>query len=284
MTERKIGHCSISPPLVFPSQNENKNRNSVIRAVCFASYVVTQLNDETVNVEFAFHVNFGGHLPRFIVNGYNIPNFNRSISHKQAYFVNSITLQNLTKRDGKLLGEILINQVRTARKRGGWKKRGELGKVGIDEFLYTSVAMRELLPRYPWFRALLHEIFSNLVRAAPTVTTALNEMKDIDAINLAKGLLTIILSNTEVATAVDHWINQNFALADFEKENDWMRLFFTNLAQFNLNTHTFGLKLRVFAGAFLSIIDVASDVYMAVYFSTPRVKRDSGRKTRFLSC
>ncbi|GMI15378.1 hypothetical protein TrLO_g6720 [Triparma laevis f. longispina] len=63
-----------------------------------------------------------------------------------------------------------------ARKKGGWKKRAELGKVGVDEFLYISVAMRELLVRHPWLRALLQEISLNQVKVAPTVHTVLSEM------------------------------------------------------------------------------------------------------------
>ncbi|GMH74590.1 hypothetical protein TrLO_g4234 [Triparma laevis f. longispina] len=60
------------------------------------------------------------------------------VGHIQVYFVNSIQLNDLNKNGGKLLGEVLINQMKAARKRGGWKKRADLRKVGVDEFLYTS--------------------------------------------------------------------------------------------------------------------------------------------------
>ena len=86
--------------------------------------------------------------------------------------------------------------------------------------------MRELLRRHPWLRILLHEISLNQVKIARTVHTALSDMKDHDAIILAKGLSIIILSNTEASAAVDHWIEQNVALEEFEKEHAWMRTFF----------------------------------------------------------
>lgn len=66
--------------------------------------------------------------------------------------------------------------------------------------------MRELLILHPWRRALLYEISLNKVKVAPTVTTALSDMKDNDTVNLAKVLSTIILSTTEAHAAVDHWI------------------------------------------------------------------------------
>ncbi|GMH81317.1 hypothetical protein TL16_g08891 [Triparma laevis f. inornata] len=133
-------------------------------------------------------------------------------SHHQVYFANAVTLEDLTKEDGQLLGEIFVNQIKRARKRGGWKKRAELGMVGVDEFCYSSVAMREVLLRHPWFRVLLHTLSLNQITGALTVKTALADMKDQDAINLEKGLSTIILSNTEVSASVDHWIAQNAAL------------------------------------------------------------------------
>ncbi|GMH93467.1 hypothetical protein TrST_g8394 [Triparma strigata] len=184
-------------PLTSHPKVENKDGKAVIRASLQIAALVTQLDDGTTEVQWGSHIIFGGNLPSTVINGFVIPNTNRVLSHHQAYFANSILLQDLKKTDGKLLGEVLINQIKAARKRGGWKKRAELGKVGIDEFLYISAAMRELLPRHPWIRVLLHEISLNKVKAARTVHTALSDMKDNDAINLAKGLSTIILTNTE---------------------------------------------------------------------------------------
>ena len=109
----------------------------MIRCSSQAVYHVTQLDDETAEVKFGLHINFGGNLLKAVVNGFVIPNFDRVVSHGQVYFANSIELGDLTKKDGHLLGEVLINQIKKARENGGWKKRAELGKVGVDEFLYT---------------------------------------------------------------------------------------------------------------------------------------------------
>ena len=145
MSEKSI--IVVFHPLISHPSVEDKDGDSVIRGSSQYVYLVTQLDDGTVETKMGFHINFGGNLPSAIVNGFVIPNFDRIVSHIQAYFGYSIL--NLTKADGELLGELLVNQIKTARKRGGWKKRAELGKVGVDEFLYCSVAMRELLPRHP---------------------------------------------------------------------------------------------------------------------------------------
>lgn len=111
--------------------------------------------------------------------------------------------------------------------------------------------MRELLPLHPWLRTLLQTISLNEVKIAPTVTTALSDMKDHDAVQFANGLSTTILSNTVASAAVDHWIDKNVALGELEKENEWIRPFFAEIAQHNLNTSTLGLKFRAFAGELL---------------------------------
>lgn len=204
-------------PLASHSKVENQDGGAMIRGSTQFVYLVTQMDDKTVDVTFGAHINFGGKLPSAIVNGIIIPQFVNALSQTQVHFINEIELEGLTENDGKLLGEIFVHQIKQARKRGGWKKRADLGKVGVDEFLYCSVAMREVLPLHPWLRVLLHEISMNQVKVAPTVHTALSDMKDDDAINLAKGLSTIIPSNTEASAAVDHWIAQNAALEEFEK-------------------------------------------------------------------
>ncbi|GMI04580.1 hypothetical protein TrVE_jg9907 [Triparma verrucosa] len=136
-------HPLTSHPLV-----ENKDGKSVIRGSFHYVFQVTQLDDRTTEINWGFHINFGGKLPKVVVNSVIIPNFNRALSHHQVYFANSIDLANLSKSDGKLLGEVLVNQIKTARKRGGWKKHAELGKVGVDEFLYISDAMRSYLSAF----------------------------------------------------------------------------------------------------------------------------------------
>ena len=114
------------------------------------------------------------------------------------------------------------------------------------------------------------------------MTTALSDMKDQDAINLGKGLSTIILSNTEASAAVDHWIAQNAPLEEFEKEYEWMRSFFVEIAQYNLNTNNLGLRLRVFGGAVLSTVDLTTDVYMTYQFFNTEGEEGYGRTNALL--
>ena len=84
----------------------------MIRASTNFVYRVTQLDDHTTKVQCGVHINFGGNPPKAVVKGVVIPNFNRIYSHYQAYFANSIKLIDLKDTDGKLMGEILVFQIK----------------------------------------------------------------------------------------------------------------------------------------------------------------------------
>ena len=99
-------------PLTTHPKVENKDGDSVIRCTFQGAHIVNQLQNGNTEVEWGIHINFGGRLPKFIVNRFIIPNFDRILSHYIVYFKNSLPLVNLTVHDGKLLGEILINHTR----------------------------------------------------------------------------------------------------------------------------------------------------------------------------
>jgi hypothetical protein len=217
-------------------------------------------------LEHAFRINFGGKLPKIVVEKFLIPGSFIPSKKMQTDFIMSIKLDDLLKEDGKMLGEVAVNQIRAAKKRGGWKKQGELGMQGVDEFLYISVAMRELLIERPWLREMVRTLVQNSVAPSRTVRKVLAEMTEQDATVLAKGLITIILSNTLPESSVDHWFNQNPILGEFEAAYPWSRPFFVEIAQYNLNTSNLGVVMRVSVGAVLSTVDLVSDVIVTYRF------------------
>lgn len=74
-------------------------------------YHITQRDDRITEVEMTMHINLGGNLSKAVVNGFILPSFNWTIGHQQTYFINSVDLENMSVEDGKLLGEVLINQI-----------------------------------------------------------------------------------------------------------------------------------------------------------------------------
>ena len=96
-------------PLTSHPKIEDKDGGSMIRAIQHATWGVTQLDEVTAEVIWDYHMNFGGRLPKAVVNGAIIPGSDRIVSKFTAHFANSIDLAALNIADGKLLGEVLIN-------------------------------------------------------------------------------------------------------------------------------------------------------------------------------
>lgn len=81
---------------------------------------------------------------------------------------------------------------------------------------------------------------------------------------------------------MDHWIAQNTALEELEKDHEWMRSYFIEIAKYNLSTSNLGLRLRVFGGALLSTIDLITDVYMTFRFFNTTGEEGYGKTNAIL--
>ena len=79
-------------PLTSHPKVENKDGESTIRGSFQGSYRMKQLDDGTTEVDWGLHINFGGRLPKILVNEFILPTFNRTVSHQQAFFAYSIEL------------------------------------------------------------------------------------------------------------------------------------------------------------------------------------------------
>ena len=255
---------------------------STIRGSLLVAKRFVQVDNGTVLVQFSSRINFGGKLPKSVIESAIKPGALRNVKQGQTHHMMSLALDDLRADDGKMLGEILINQIKKSKSKGGWKQKVERSKIGVDEFLYISVAMRSFLEQRPWFRSLLHTIAANQVAAATTVMTSLDNMNDQDAVQLGKGLSTIIISNTESPAAIDHWIAQNGCLGELEEKYSWTRKFFIEFAKYNLATSNFGLVARVCVGAVLSVVDLATDIFMTVQFFQTKGQEGYGRVNAIL--
>ncbi len=258
----------VSAPLeTHPLVDNGSGRSGdVVRGTMLAARRYTELDDGSIEVHFGVRGNFGGELPKQIVKRVAIPSVYRSVNQDQTHSMMSLDLEELTEADGKMLGEVLVNQIKQAKRKGGWMKRVELAKTGVDQFLYISVAMTAFLSHHPWFRSLLHTVASNHVSRTTAVKAPLDDLDDADAAHLGNALITDILSNTESAAAIDHWINQNACLGELQHRHPWARGFFVELAKYILATSKYGLVFRVSLGAALSIVDLATDIFMTVSF------------------
>ena len=62
--------------------------------------------------------------------------------------------------------------------------------------------------------------------------------------------------------AVDEWVIRFPALVEFDEKLVWFRLMMNTIAKRLLSEAGWGLKMRLYSGAFLSVMDMISDIAM----------------------
>ena len=80
----------------------------MIRGSFHSVFQVTQLDDRTTEINWGFHINFGGKLPKVVVNSVIIPNFNRG--ELRMYHRYSATFTNSSLPFPSLLGSLRSSQ------------------------------------------------------------------------------------------------------------------------------------------------------------------------------
>jgi hypothetical protein len=90
----------------------------------------------------------------------------------------------------------------------------------------------------------------------------LAEFSRHDAAMLASNFKLLLLSNVTGDAAVDQWFCSSPALVELDEEFAWLKPMIEGIAGELLAETPLGAQLRAYSGAFLSVADTASDVYV----------------------
>ncbi len=107
-----------------------------------------------------------------------------------------------------------------------------------------------------------------------SIPQQLGAVTEVKAISVGQALALTILSCTTAELAVDEWILGHDVLVDLDKaEPTFFRPFLTIIAKNLIERSAFGMKLRVAIGAFISILDMISDIVMIVNYFQRGLKK-----------
>ncbi|GMI19342.1 hypothetical protein TeGR_g2736 [Tetraparma gracilis] len=165
-------------------------------------------------------------------------------------------------QDARALGQLLVHEMEPVRT----KKRPEELESKLHTFFYRATVLREVADVYPWFPKTLFQVLRNLPSRPRTTKAKLAEFTERDALITGRAMTMLMLSNATPDAAVDEWILTFPALQEIESAHPFLRPFMNVIAEHLLSTTDFGLKMRLFGGAGLSVFDIISDVYMIFVF------------------
>ncbi|GMI31950.1 hypothetical protein TeGR_g13688 [Tetraparma gracilis] len=243
-----------------------------------------------------------GSIPRFISDSLTTPAAARAPLATLGYFVQikETAEFDAAGQDARALGQLLVHEMEPVRT----KTRPEELEFKLHIFFYRATVLRELADVHPWFELLLLQVLRNqtsLVKQtketkAPiasgnsgigrAVSRAKTKMKGVasslssggaktnvladfterDAAITGRAMKMLMLSNATPDAAVDEWILTFPALQELETEHPFFRPFMDAIVKHLLSITDFGLKMRLFSGAALSMFDLMSDVYMIVVY------------------
>jgi hypothetical protein len=237
----------------------------VVRARYPSAMKIERLGDNKTKLEYVIHPDSGGSLPHWLMNYYIESNL-RKVVETQEYFQSLRSLEELDEEDGVALGEVLVIKTKA-------EKHRQRGETRVDARLRQRFkdfrGLREVSERYVFFQAMLARVVQNKLRPARVVKNTLCDLSVMDGAMIGAGLSLCLATNLTAEAGVDEWIGKCSALRELDEAEIWFRPMMNVVARRLLGEVAWGLKMRVFVGATLSIVDMASDINMVVfYFAT----------------
>ena len=131
--------------------------------------------------------------------------------------------------------------------RGLFLKQRSLGEIGR---------------KYEFFEQMMVRVVRNKLRPAGEVKSKLCSVSLKEGETIGRGLAMSIATNLTAEAAVDEWILKHAPLQELDREAAWFRTMLNVIARRLLAEVSWGLKMRVIMGAGLSILDMATDVFV----------------------
>ena len=211
-------------------------------------------------IVYISQLDLGGKVPAWVMNKMLIQNL--SLTHRvQSYFQELRTLEEYDAADGKALGIRLMFP-------GGPKnkKRWEM----VDEIVDSHAGLRKMAKTYPWLKAFLVAIVRGRLSFAASVSTKLECLSVLEASKIGRSLAPALKARKTPEAGLYQWKMQNGSMIELFNKYPWTEDMLLAIAKEILKTAPWGLAWRVSTGAFLSILDMVTDLNMIVlYMSTP---------------
>jgi hypothetical protein len=224
---------------------------------------MTRLNNKETKVDFLIHPDLGGAVPAFMMSFYTAKNL-KKVTEVQQYFQALRGMEEYDEGDGKAVGEIMV--VKTKK-----EKHPDKGETKVDarmRLLFEKYkGLKEIGAEYEFFEAMMAMVLENKLRPAKDVSTRLCNVSNKQGRRIGAGLAMSLASNLTAEAAVDEWIGRYPALKELDREEVWFRSMMDTVALRLLGDVSWGLKMRVFMGAGLSVLDMVSDINVIWLYS-----------------
>ena len=235
---------------------------NIVRAEFPSALRFVRKNDVETTVEFVARPYVGhivqGPLQRFLLSRFLTKSLGR-MTLIQEFFQGLRGLEEWDADDGRAVGEVMCIKTKEEKHR----EKGE-SKVAarMRELFKKQKGLRQIAEKYEFFQPMITRVVENKLRTAATVNTPLCDVSKKEGRAMARGLAMAMASSLTAEAGVDIWILTHKALIQFDKEEAWFRPLINIVGKRLLGEVSWGLKTRVVMGAGLSILDMATDIFV----------------------
>jgi len=256
-----------------PEESEKRPINSsAVRAQYRNAIRFKRKNAVETTVEQLSRPDLGGAIPAWVMTAGMSGEMMR-VTQVQEFFQESRRFEVWDGDDGRAVGEAMCIIAKAEKHR----ERGE-SKVGarMRELFKKHKGLGEIAKKHEFFQPMMVRVVENKLRPAGTVNTPLCDLSKREGGVMARGLAMAMASNLTAEAGVDQWLLQHSALIQFDKEEAFFRPMMNVVGKRLLGEVSWGLKMRVIMGAGLSVLDMATDVFVIMGYMGEEETRGYG--------
>jgi hypothetical protein len=162
-------------------------------------------------------------------------------------------------QEGKQLGEDLMLAVKE-------REDGRTKEEAVGEFVAKNDLLKGVVEKYAFVEAMLAAVIENKLHRMRKVEGAAKDLEKKDGKEIGESLASTLATTTQVQSAVDEWMHQFPALKELDEEYRWFRPMLKTIGFKLMEEVPWGVKMRVIVGAFTSMTDLLTDVYVTYMF------------------
>ena len=235
-------------------------------------------NNETT-IEYVIRPDAGGHIPNFIMTMQMRKSLGR-LQELQEYFFSLRGLEEWDKKDGVAVGEMLVHKTKEEKirelKKGSMTASESFAEARMRALLGNIRGLREATARYAWLEAMLGAVVHNKLRIAADMDCKMCDVSVREGRTVGCGLAMALATNLTAEAGVQDWIGRYRCLGELDRAEVWFRPMMNVVGERLLGEVGWGLKMRVIVGAGLSIMDMATDMFMIVKYMGAEETRGYG--------
>jgi len=213
---------------------------------------IKRKSDKETAIEYVVHADTGGRS--YLSKELGL------VTEIEEYFQSLRGLDQWGAGDGRAVGEILCIETMSEKHH---RRNGEIRQSArIRELVSRYKGLRDITRKYEFWQPMLVRVVENKLRTPGDVKSKLCGLSERDGRTIGGGLSSALYVNLTAETGVDEWISKYRALRELDKEEAWFRPMMNVVAERLLGEVSWGLKMRVTIGAGLSVLDLATDVFV----------------------